>query len=464
MIIRSEKDKIENDCSHIQNQPNIRHITRRINDLNEKLDSSLNLLEPRENSYIVYERGSSKTAIQNAIKSVSSFGSLLVSKTFPSLCVAEVQQLMINTKSNVLLTAVDYDGHYRVTGGDPVEAVLNYYGDNDTSKMVPVTVKDNTNGSYSVTFTPSYPGRYCLQISIFKRPIKNSPLCLEVSPHINPVWQYSRSTSSSSEDSKTCSLLQPVRVNVDSAGHIYILDTGHNRVKVLTHDGRLIRQFSGKSMMHHSTVGLALLSSGGFLTLNWRLKMVTEWSNEGREVKTFSFSEFVEPIDLAVDKGGNIFVLDTGATKIFMFDANAKPLLSFPVASSSLDNGHLKGGTIQATAMCIGLQNEIIVAGSDIRFFDASGQLLRNHLIDIEHSPPPLVGGIVVDDEGYVLATITGKKLCYVLVMNHDGKVVNHIDSADSRLHRPTGICVTANSHCIVADLGNNCIKMYRYK
>lgn len=37
------------------------------------------------------------------------------------------------------------------------------------------------------------------------------------------------------------------------------------------------------------------------------------------------------------------------------------------------------------------------------------------------------------------------------------------IDSTDAKLKRPTSLATTEDYHCIVVDLGNDCIKKYRY-
>ena len=74
-------------------------------------------------------------------------------------------------------------------------------------------------------------------------------------------------------------------------------------------------------------------------------------------------------------------------------------------------------------------------------------------------------GGIAIDYDGKIVASRSeqkGKNYVHVLSLT-DTNVNNHIDSHDNKLKRPSGVAVTLGNHVIVVDLGNNCIKKYRY-
>lgn len=74
-------------------------------------------------------------------------------------------------------------------------------------------------------------------------------------------------------------------------------------------------------------------------------------------------------------------------------------------------------------------------------------------------------GGIVIDSENRILASRTEQKgRNYIQLLSLTDKILNNIiDSHESKLKRPSGIAVTSDQHVIVVDLGNNCIKKYRY-
>lgn len=74
-------------------------------------------------------------------------------------------------------------------------------------------------------------------------------------------------------------------------------------------------------------------------------------------------------------------------------------------------------------------------------------------------------GGIVIDSENRILASRTEPKgRNYIQLLSLTDKILNNIiDSHESKLKRPSRIAVTSDQHVIVVDLGNNCIKKYRY-
>ncbi|KRY92011.1 Tripartite motif-containing protein 2, partial [Trichinella pseudospiralis] len=490
-IIESEKIKIERQCVEFQSELNVRNITRRIGALNEKLDSSLSLVEPRENSFIRYDSEDACLERRSTMERlISSYGAITVSKTFPLLCQAEVGLVqVVNLRCGVRLTTVDYEGRNRVTGGDPVQAWLTCLEPRSdgivgaqqppSSRHCPVEVVDQDDGTYDLIYTPTAAGRYSLAVTIFGRPIKNSPLCLDVALHNNPLWQY----DGRDESEPSSALFQPVRVGCGPDDRLFVLDTGHNRIKVIAADGQCKEQFGGPALDGHSAVGLHV-GSDRLLTLNWRSKLVTEWTLDGQAVKSFTFSEFVEPVDLAVDSRQRVVVLDTGAMKVFVFDHDDKPLFSFPLEAAS---------SACATSVTTTSDDHILIGGTDVRVYDDDGRFQRSFVPVLGgENAGYVVAGLAVDRRGLILATICGRRSAYVAVFDQQGKLVNKIDSHNSRLRRPSGICVRQGTAdvdhggagsfacfaclssfttsccccccCFVADLGNNCVKMYRYK
>ncbi|CAM6001311.1 unnamed protein product [Sphagnum balticum] len=142
-------------------------------------------------------------------------------------------------------------------------------------------------------------GTHYLDVRIFNRPIKASPLEITVTAHHPPLNQFA---SVGSADWQLC---QPTRVlaAANDDDRVYVLDTGNCRV-----------------------AADQLTTTTTLMTLNWRARSVAEHCPlTGRQLRTFSFSEFVEPIDLCVDTRGRILVADNGARKVFVFDHCARP-------------------------------------------------------------------------------------------------------------------------------------------
>lgn len=149
---------------------------------------------------------------------------------FKGLCRAKLKgTAVVKLQTIVLVETIDYHGHPRNSGGDPIKAELTVTdsekSQNQTSSAS-TSVKDLENGIYEVIFRPAAAGKYALKISVFERPIKDFPLLFEVTEHNTPIKVYGHRGSGKDE------FHQPVAVAVDDHGMIYVVDTGNCRIKV----------------------------------------------------------------------------------------------------------------------------------------------------------------------------------------------------------------------------------------
>ncbi|XP_008198605.2 tripartite motif-containing protein 2 isoform X3 [Tribolium castaneum] len=447
-LIECEKNKVEQECQGLQYQVEVRNITQRIESLTEKLDAASNLGEPRENAFLScdFTQNNSLEIIQEQLNIL---GRVRTSTTFPSLCSATVEgDIIAGIESSITLNTVDYHGNQRKTGGDPIEAELLPVTPEQNINSVPLEVIDNEDGTYMIKFRAPKSGRYGVRISIFERSIKDSPLFFDVSEHNNPVMAYGCHGSGKDE------FIQPVAVVVDETDQsVYVLDTGNSRIKVLNENLEFVKHITNEGLLGRSCTGITL-SSNGLIVVNWRNKSITEMSKDGETIKTFTYNAFQEPIDVAVDKNyGHILVADNGMNCVFVFDADGKIL--FQVGK--------KGTFCQISSVTVGPNSEILVADYRIQVFSAKGDFME--VIRDEGKGKGRYGGVAIDSEGRILTSRSeqkGKNYVQVLSLT-DTNINNHIDSHESKLKRPSGVAVTAGNHVIVVDLGNNCIKKYRY-
>ena len=340
----------------------VRNITQRIESLTEKLDAASNLGEPRENAFLTcdFTQNNSLETIQEQL---SILGRVRTSTTFPSLCSAKIEgDAIAGIEGTVVLHTVDYHGNQRKTGGDPIEAELMPVTPDHNTTAVPLEVVDNDDGTYKIKFRAPKSGRYGVKISIFERPIKDSPLFFDVSEHNNPVKVYGSHGSGKDE------FIQPVAVTVDESDNsVYVLDTGNSRIKVLNEELEFVKHITNEGLLGRSCTGITL-SSNGLIVVNWRNKTITEMTRDGETIKTFTYNAFQEPIDVAVDKNyGHILVADNGMNCVFVFDADGKIL--FQVGK--------KGTFSQISSVTVGPNSEIVVADSKIQVFSAKGDFME---------------------------------------------------------------------------------------
>lgn len=131
-IIKAEKTKVDSDVKAMEHHVEVRNITKKISDLNCKLDTVSTLSEPRENSYIEYlvvERSTGESHDQafdqKLNELVLELGQIKTSKTFPSLCRVTMDTAIANLEMVARLTTINYEGETQSQGGDPVSALGN---------------------------------------------------------------------------------------------------------------------------------------------------------------------------------------------------------------------------------------------------------------------------------------------------------------------------------------------------
>lgn len=443
-IIQSEKEKVQSECDGLQYQVEVRNITKKIGDLNEKLDATSSLSEPRENSFLKYEH-KHNSALKDITKLLNDYGRIKTSTTFPALCSGKTGEAVTHLKSSVTLTTVDYHGNPRTSGSDPIAAEVR----TEKGDIVESKIRDKSDGTYEIQYVPTKPGKVKMFVSIFNRPVKGSPFVIDVSEHNNPVAKFG------SRGSGDDNLMQPVRVVTNTEDNIvYVLDTGNSRIKCLDSSFNLKNHIGPIGLENQGGTGLALTPDKNLAVINWRSKFVTVINKEGEVRTKFTHQDFIEPIDIAVNSRGEIIVADNGASRVFMFDPNGRLLTTFG------GKGSKEGQFKFICAIVVGKCDEILVADHRVQIFSRDGKFSRV----IPDQGKGQFCGLNVDAGGLILATKTEKSKSYVQVLNSSGKLMFCIDSHFDKLKRPSGLATTIDHHVYVVDLGNHCVKKYRYK
>eukprot|EP00096_Caligus_rogercresseyi_P010753 TRINITY_DN4012_c0_g1_i1.p1 TRINITY_DN4012_c0_g1~~TRINITY_DN4012_c0_g1_i1.p1 ORF type:complete len:730 (+),score=178.78 TRINITY_DN4012_c0_g1_i1:154-2343(+) len=468
-LISSEKTKVEADIKASQQQIEVRSITKKISDLNCKLDALSMLSEPRENSFIEF-RLNNREVSEGLTKLLSTLGSVKTSKTFPSLCLVTLSNPIVHITSLAKVQALDYNGCLQSTGGDPLTAsVVDSEG-----KETPLSILDNADGTYSISFTLHSLGSYCLKVFIFGRPIKDTPLFFDVGEHNDPVLTFG------SRGIKEKGFSQPCNAALDSThGTLYVIDTGNSRIKVLSENLTFLRHIHNDALEGRSVTGICLNERStwkSLWTINWRSKTVSEISiSSGETLSSFTHEELSAPIDLAYWKGeapeeDRILVADNGLGSVLAFDA-ASGTLDFRLRPhSSLLKGKLKTQAknncqnrfkdLSAVSVAASHGHILIAAGPELLLYDGRGAFLRSF-----HTPEKgRFLGVVADDRGFLLATRSEKSKSLIQVYDYDkGTLYSSVDSHGSKMKRPTGLAVYPDKHVLAVDLGNDCVKKYRY-
>lgn len=118
------------------------------------------------------------------------------------------------------------------------------------------------------------------------------------------------------------SFVAPLGVTVDGSGNVYVADSKMRRVQKFDSEGRFLAAFTDRLTY---PVDVAIdQSSGNLLILDAASHLIWEMSPSGQNLRSYggpgrSSGQFVEPYGLCADGASNVFVADTGNSRVQKF-------------------------------------------------------------------------------------------------------------------------------------------------
>ncbi|PAA65625.1 hypothetical protein BOX15_Mlig016042g1 [Macrostomum lignano] len=459
-LIAQEKAKVERECEGLQYQMDVMAITKKISDLNGRLGNMVALSEPRENHYIAYKcKGSAEfNAIDSAI---SSFGSVLVSATYPGLCRLELLEptATVNLTCRARLQAVDYHGRIRTGGGDPVTARL----ETPLGELLETAVEDAEDGTYLVRFVPLCAGRHRLTVRVFDRPVRGCPVELDVAGRHRPVAKVTAGSSGACQIER---LQAPYAVASSLAGtEVFVSDTGNCRIAVLDSNLQWLGEIGKDTAASgRAATGLAVDAAGRLWVANWKERQVFELDpSQDRIVSTISGDFLAEPGLVAVGSRGEIVVGDAGSGQVHIVDPGSGCRVA-SIGNSSSSSRRLKS----LTALTADWSN-CADGGCSLVYGLASGEVTVcgggdwAKIGDLRcQSSNGAVAGLAVDEFGRLLvARQPGVVQVYTRPLGEF--ICDILPEEQERLRRPGGVCCLPDGWLVVADTAGNTVKKFRY-
>lgn len=138
-------------------------------------------------------------------------------------------------------------------------------------------------------------------------------------------------------------LMQPIDVLVDEANRIYVLDYADNTLKLFDGNGVLLRKITGGKKPFFRPKAIALDRGGNIFVADSGNDVVCKFDDSG----TFIFAaggtgygegKLAAPSGVAVDAEGKIYVSDTANNRVSVFSVDGEHLLSF--GSLGADDGN----------------------------------------------------------------------------------------------------------------------------
>lgn len=379
LLIANEKQRVEAECSkYNQSQIDFKFLSGQIQSLNEKLDCLRSLCEPRENSFIRFEFRKQATS-RKLEESMKEFGKFKVSNTYPPLCSARIVDhnnvaslgtssthpvtstlgtfasqwkststsaslptYSANLALELIIQTVDYYGQKRNEGGDPVVVkITDPQANHQVISCANNRLTDHNNGAYSCKLVPKLIGKYKIEVSIFTRFINHMPIEINIKNSIDALWTFGGSSNSTSSSSSSLTrtnlntmLNKGLTNNKGSSDRdfnmpisvryinqlIYVLDSGNNRIKVLSKQGNFVSHVEHGGLSEASATAMAQTYQNGvyhLFTINWRLKLLSDYqltASESHLLKSFSFNGggdlIQEPVNLFETFHPNLFIIE----------------------------------------------------------------------------------------------------------------------------------------------------------
>ena len=194
----------------------------------------------------------------------------------------------------------------------------------------------------------------------------------------------------------------------------------------------------------------------------WPLDDMAEQTANLKQIGSFGYGDgqFVWPVQLVTNPGGDIFVSDEATHRITQFSPDGEFVAKWGSAGDA--DGEFNG----PTGIAFDPDGNLVVVDSKnhrIQTYTADGKYLGGFG---SHGTEPgqfdLPWGIHVDELGDIYVADWGNHR--VQVLSRDG-VVKHVvgksGDGEGEFNRPTGIAVDAHGDIYVADWGNNRVQMF---
>ncbi len=257
----------------------------------------------------------------------------------------------------------------------------------------------------------------------------------------------------------------------DSAGNLYIADTGNNRIQKFTSDGTYISQFGSYGTdngQFNGVLGIAFDSSNNIYVVDQGNHRIQKFTSAGTYISQFgsfgsSNGQFQYPSGIATDSLNNIYVVDINNFRIQKFDTSGTYLSQF---------GSYGGDDSQFLSNPWGIaidssNNLYIVEGSynygRIKKFTSSGiyisQFGSGGSGEGQFSNPK---GIAFDSSNNIYVVDQGNHR--IQKFTSAGTYISQFGSfgtGDGQLLDPRGITLDSSGNLYIVDTGNNRIQKF---
>jgi uncharacterized protein (TIGR03663 family) len=263
--------------------------------------------------------------------------------------------------------------------------------------------------------------------------------------------------------------IKPVGLAVDAEGNLYVGDSGNDRVQKFDPEGVFIAEVGSLGDgdgEFNEPWGVAVDSEGNlYVADTWNnriqkfdrdLNFVTKWGQPASDVLNPKPYEFWGPRDVAIDAAGNVWVADTGNSRVLEFTSDGTFLASL---------GEPGSGTRQLrepVGIAIAPNGDIIVAdawNSRIQRFDSQFnpvvQFPMPGWVPDDPSTKPYL--VLAPDDSIIASDTTHNR---VLRIGADGTILSILEGlGETALVSPTGLALDERGFLYISSSGANQVR-----
>jgi DNA-binding beta-propeller fold protein YncE len=268
--------------------------------------------------------------------------------------------------------------------------------------------------------------------------------------------------------------LTPSNLALDPQGNLYVLDAGYARIQKFDRNGQFSTnwgspgdgdgqfhffegRFGGVAVDGQGNVFVADVNNARLQKFDSSGKFLAKWGSKGKDD-----GQFLEPIGVAVDSLGDVYVMDQNSTnpRVQKFSGDGKFLAKW----GSFGSGN--GQFLDIDGIGVDGRGNVYVADAGnerVQEFDANGKFLLawNKCSDEHPQMTPI--SLAFDSQGNVYVTdFDNSRVCK---FDNNGRFLTAWGSrgkGDGQFSQPVGIAVDALDNVYVADPFNNRIEKFR--
>ena len=412
-----------------------------------------------------------KSNTADARKALSSLCKLTTAP-YPPLCSAVGEGLYhprVNRLCTIVLCTKDRLGEPCLEGGERLFVQLRATSNGSSSGLLPLDIRDNQDGTYSINFRPIARGEHRLVVAIRGQHISGSPFSLLV----DGGREYGRfgvvTQCWGSEGSGNGQFCRPWGICCDQQGNIIVGDRSNHRIQVFDSNGQFKCKFGSEGSrpgQFNRPAGVAVSREGHVVVADKDNHRIQVLKIDGTFLFMFGSKggndgQMIYPYDVTVNHmDGRIAITDTGNHRLLIFSHNGILLGKFGY------KGYLCGHFDSPRGIAFNDDGHIIVSDFNVHHIlvihpdgttarilgsqgSGNGQFMRPQGIAVDH-----MGNFVVSDT-------RNNRIVIMHPMGHFITKFGSSGTAPGQFDRPTSVCVLPDGRIAVVDFGNSRIQLF---